>query len=124
MSLCFCTMPWIMRAIWSAPPPAPAGTMNSTVVVGFHSAWASPAPTTPKTNAPANRAAADTNSGFSAFRDIQPPPGFDGQIDSRPAFFHCLAPSTHSKSIELVLYIPYTKSNENLLELRLRLGVR
>src|SRR3954451_5293266 len=24
------------RAIWSAPPPVPAGTMNSTVLVGSH----------------------------------------------------------------------------------------
>jgi len=27
-------MPWISRAIWSAPPPVPAGTTNSTGLVG------------------------------------------------------------------------------------------
>ena len=32
--LCLVMMPWIMRAIWSAPPPVPAGTMNSTLRVG------------------------------------------------------------------------------------------
>src|SRR6185312_11418749 len=40
MSLCLVTMPWITRAIWSAPPPVPAGTMNSTGRVGFHAASA------------------------------------------------------------------------------------
>src|SRR5260221_613234 len=32
--LCLATMPWMNRAIWSAPPPGPAGTMNSTVLLG------------------------------------------------------------------------------------------
>src|SRR3954471_23451656 len=32
--LCLAMMPWMARAIWSAPPPVPAGTMNSTVLVG------------------------------------------------------------------------------------------
>ncbi len=32
--LCLVMMPWIMRAIWSAPPPVPAGTINSTLRVG------------------------------------------------------------------------------------------
>src|SRR5213078_5396573 len=32
--LCLATMPWMARAIWSAPPPVPAGTLNSTVLVG------------------------------------------------------------------------------------------
>src|SRR5688572_17270521 len=37
---CFATMPWIARAIWSAPPPVPAGMMNSTFLVGSHaSPW-------------------------------------------------------------------------------------
>ncbi len=35
---CLATMPWMARAIWSAPPPVPAGTMNSTVLVGSQ-AW-------------------------------------------------------------------------------------
>ena len=34
------TMPWIIRAIWSAPPPGPAGITNSTGLVGSHFAWA------------------------------------------------------------------------------------
>ena len=38
MRLFFSITPWIMRAIWSAPPPLPAGTMNSMLRVGFHSA--------------------------------------------------------------------------------------
>ncbi len=38
MSLFFAMMPWITRAIWSAPPPVPAGTMNSTVFVGSQAA--------------------------------------------------------------------------------------
>jgi hypothetical protein len=29
-----------VKAIWSAPPPVPAGTINSTVFVGFHCAEA------------------------------------------------------------------------------------
>src|SRR3954469_14798337 len=33
---CLAMMPWMTRAIWSAPPPVPAGTMNSTVLVGSH----------------------------------------------------------------------------------------
>ena len=36
-------MPWISRAIWSAPPPVPAGTTNSTGLVGSHAARAGPA---------------------------------------------------------------------------------
>src|SRR5690349_15376511 len=40
MRLCFCTMPWIMRAIWSAPPPVPAGTTISTALVGCQAARA------------------------------------------------------------------------------------
>src|SRR5262249_54158604 len=32
--LCFATMPWTARAIWSAPPPVPAGRMNSSLFVG------------------------------------------------------------------------------------------
>src|SRR5918995_7084928 len=32
--LCLATMPWMARAIWSAPPPVPAGMMNSTFLVG------------------------------------------------------------------------------------------
>ena len=37
-SLCFSAMPWIRRAIWSAPPPVPAGTTNSICLVGSHAA--------------------------------------------------------------------------------------
>ena len=40
MRPCLLTMPWIVRAIWSAPPPVPAGTMNSTGLVGSHAASA------------------------------------------------------------------------------------
>jgi hypothetical protein len=29
---------WIVRAIWSAPPPVPAGTIISTGLVGSHAA--------------------------------------------------------------------------------------
>src|SRR5512141_3060792 len=32
--LCLVTMPCIVRAIWSAPPPVPAGTMISIGLVG------------------------------------------------------------------------------------------
>src|SRR5207248_8817517 len=39
--LCLATMPWTARAIWSAPPPVPAGTMNSTVLVGSQACAAS-----------------------------------------------------------------------------------
>src|SRR6478672_9318252 len=39
MRLCFAITDWMKRAIWSAPPPVPAGTMNSTVLVGSQ-AWA------------------------------------------------------------------------------------
>ena len=38
--LCLVTMPCTVRAIWSAPPPGPAGTMISTGRVGSHAAWA------------------------------------------------------------------------------------
>ena len=41
--LFFWMMPWMNRAIWSAPPPVPAGTMNSTVRVGSQ-AWANAGP--------------------------------------------------------------------------------
>src|SRR5688572_12300897 len=34
--LCLATTPWVKRAIWSAPPPVPAGMMNSTDLVGSH----------------------------------------------------------------------------------------
>src|SRR5207344_236389 len=36
--LCLVTMPWMVRAIWSAPPPVPAGTMNSTGRTGSQAA--------------------------------------------------------------------------------------
>src|SRR5712692_2105586 len=35
-SLCFSARPEIRRAIWSAPPPVPAGTTNSIGLVGSH----------------------------------------------------------------------------------------
>src|SRR6185295_36311 len=38
ISLCLTMIPWISRAIWSAPPPVPAGTTNSTGLVGSHAA--------------------------------------------------------------------------------------
>src|SRR3954470_18692767 len=38
ISLCLTMIPWINRAIWSAPPPVPAGTTNSTGLVGSHGA--------------------------------------------------------------------------------------
>jgi hypothetical protein len=40
-----------MRAIWSAPPPGPAGMMNSTGFVGSQAAKAGTAPVTPRANA-------------------------------------------------------------------------
>ena len=43
ISLCLTMIPWISRAIWSAPPPVPAGTTNSTGLVGSHAARAGPA---------------------------------------------------------------------------------
>ncbi len=38
ISWCLATMPWRKRAIWSAPPPVPAGTTNSTGLVGSQAA--------------------------------------------------------------------------------------
>ncbi len=54
--LCFWMIAWLRRAIWSAPPPVPAGTMNSTVFVGSQP-WActAPAPSMPATNTAAAR---------------------------------------------------------------------
>src|SRR5690606_24621679 len=34
--LCLMITPWMKRAIWSAPPPLPAGTIHSTGLVGCH----------------------------------------------------------------------------------------
>src|SRR5262245_56563445 len=45
---------WIMRAIWSEAPPAPAATTISTGLVGSHAAAAPLASTSPA-SAPANR---------------------------------------------------------------------
>jgi uncharacterized radical SAM protein YgiQ len=45
ISLYLAMMPWIARAIWSAPPPVPAGTMNSTVLLGSHACAAPSQPT-------------------------------------------------------------------------------
>ena len=42
IKLCLVTMPWMVRAIWSAPPPVPAGTMNSTGRTGSQAADAMP----------------------------------------------------------------------------------
>jgi hypothetical protein len=38
-SLFFATTPWMKRAIWSAPPPVPAGTTNSIGLDGTQAAW-------------------------------------------------------------------------------------
>jgi hypothetical protein len=38
ISLFFATAAWMKRAIWSAPPPGPAGTTSSTGLVGSHGA--------------------------------------------------------------------------------------
>ena len=40
-----------MRAIWSAPPPGPAGIMNSTGLVGSQAANTGEKPTTPTVSA-------------------------------------------------------------------------
>src|SRR5262245_60206235 len=44
-SLCFSAIPAISRAIWSAPPPVPAGITNSMGLVGSQAAWAGRGPT-------------------------------------------------------------------------------
>ena len=44
---------WTKRAIWSAPPPVPAGTTNSTVLVGVHACACTGAATTDSATAPA-----------------------------------------------------------------------
>jgi hypothetical protein len=38
--LCLVTMPWMVRAMMSAPPQGPAGMMNSTGRLGSHAACA------------------------------------------------------------------------------------
>ncbi len=53
ISLCLTMMPWIRRAIWSAPPPVPAGTTNSTGLVGSHAACAGAANIAPAAQASA-----------------------------------------------------------------------
>src|SRR5881628_2191380 len=50
-SLCFSAMPEIRRAIWSAPPPVPAGTTNSIGFVGSQAAPAGAAATSTRTSA-------------------------------------------------------------------------
>ena len=40
VSLCFSAMPAMRRAIWSAPPPVPAGMTNSMGLVGSQAAHA------------------------------------------------------------------------------------
>src|SRR3989454_12094256 len=50
-SLCFSAMPEIRRAIWSAPPPVPAGTTNSIGFVGSQAAPAGAAATSMRTSA-------------------------------------------------------------------------
>src|SRR6266851_10383463 len=47
ISPCLAMIPWIVRAIWSAPPPVPAGTMNSTVLVGSQACAANGAASAP-----------------------------------------------------------------------------
>ena len=55
-SLCFSARPAMSRAIWSAPPPVPAGTTNSTGLVGSHATAGSPiARTTSGTSTPVSR---------------------------------------------------------------------
>ena len=53
------TTPWMKRAIWSAPPPLPAGTTNSTGLVGSQAlaAYTGIKPT----NAATDRAARNLN---------------------------------------------------------------
>jgi len=40
LKLCLVTMPWMVRAMMSAPPPVPAGTINSIGRVGSQAAFA------------------------------------------------------------------------------------
>src|ERR1044071_5982181 len=116
MRPCFCTIPWIMRAIWSAPPPVLAGTMNSTVLVGFHSAYASLAPTRPKARLPATSAAEIIN-GLSGMRDIGfPPRGCAGHDLSFAGFFRLrrrFPPATRCETAALVFIIRYYRSEHN-----------
>src|SRR5580765_1326465 len=46
---------WIIRAIWSDAPPAPAATTISTGLVGSHAAAAPPLASTTPASAPAKR---------------------------------------------------------------------
>ena len=65
ISSCFWMMPWIIRAIWSAPPPVPAGTMNSTFLVGCQaSATAGRAASAATDDSASNRAALTSHPGI------------------------------------------------------------
>ena len=66
--LFFATTDWMKRAIWSAPPPVPAGTMNSTVLVGSHA----------KRGGESRKGAGD-HDGQQALRDSA---GLHGQVSS------------------------------------------
>src|SRR5438270_1816864 len=77
--LFFCTAAWIMRAIWSEAPPAPAATTISTGLVGSHAA-AGAAETTSAEAAAAHRRAevgvmAATPLEILCFMDGAPPGG-------------------------------------------------
>jgi hypothetical protein len=61
--LCLMTMPWISRAIWSAPPPVPAGTTNSTGLLGSQ-AQAGKAQAAPAASRTAAQRAAMVDLGF------------------------------------------------------------
>ena len=86
-SLCFSAMPAMSRAIWSAPPPVPAGMTNSIGRVGSQAACAGTAPATSAHTASTRSAITLMWQSSSALRKASPYTTRRGQ-----APFHAMTP--------------------------------
>src|SRR5437762_12320413 len=100
-SLCFSAMPEIRRAIWSAPPPVPAGTTNSMGFVGSQAGPAGAAATSTRTRARALwrpmahsfRRARRSVVGETASRRLKRP----DPVGARPSFYAPMDCAIHAR---------------------------
>jgi hypothetical protein len=87
-------MPWIMRAIWSAPPPGPAGMMNSTGLVGSQAAKAGETLAAPRANA------VEINAPFNFIFMNAPPKNLNTNVTLASIYYGLIFTQSEGRSLD------------------------